>query len=132
MKRIKYKKYKVVDGDTVKLLVKGKPMELMSQGVRIIGVDTEEMSDDRARQKRLAIEAKKLLNELMRCYIKPRLYCRVKKTREGWASYERDAYGRLLCVVKVWHWPAMKWLDYADLVISMGLHKKGSKWNKLK
>lgn len=130
LKRIKYKAFKVVDGDTVKILVKGKPAQLMSQTVRIVGIDTEEMTDDRAARRRVAIESKMLLSGLMRSYIKPRFLCRVKKSREGWPMYETDAYGRLLCVVKVWHWPAMKWLDYADIVISMGLHKKGSKWNK--
>lgn len=131
MKRLKYTAYQVVDGDTIDIIVNGYPRELMVHSVRVLGIDTEELTDDRARQKKLAIKAKVELQRLMRSFVKPRLYCAtVMKKGFRVRRFKTDAYGRLLCTIKIWRWSKLRWEDYADYMIDKNLHKRGSKWNK--
>lgn len=129
MTRIKYKKATVVDGDTLKIVVKGKPRPLMTKYIRIVGIDTDEMKDPdpakRLRAKRATIE----LERLMKKRIKPRLFGSISKSREGW-PYFKNHNGRLLCTMMIWRWRPMGWHDFADHMIGKGLHKRGSKWNK--
>jgi len=127
--RLRYYKARAVDGDTLRVVLKGAPKILMVKYVRIIGIDTEELSDTNNRKRIKAIQAKEECHRWLKSFIKPRLFAVECKSHEG-DPYLKNHNGRILCRMMIWKWTKMKWVDYADHIIDKKLHKRESKWNK--
>lgn len=120
MKRIRYKDVRVVDGDTVHMLIKG-----VRWTARIRGLDTDELN---GKYHDRAVQQKKELERLFSKWVKPRIYAEIRESRQGWPYIKVDNSGRWLCEVKIrsFFW---RWVDYADYMIGKGMVKKNSKWN---
>lgn len=119
--RVRYRRVKAVDGDTLRILWNNE-----ARYVRIIGVDTHELSSRNKNNKHKAELATTLLQRFLNCFFKPRIYAFQGYTRDGW-PYLKSHGNRLLCKVYIWNW--LWYVDYSKWVIRKGLHKKGSKWN---
>lgn len=117
--RLFYSKIKSVDGDTVRIKWNG-----LGWYVRIVGLDTDEMTENIKR----AIRQKEILDSFLRKWIKPKLIAEIANSREGW-PYIKHHNGRFLCKMYVWQWTKLGYVDYAKYMIDTKNVKKGSRWN---
>lgn len=119
--RVRYRRAKAVDGDTLRVLWNNE-----ARYIRIVGVDTHELSSKNKTEKEKAEIATHLLDRFFKKIFKPKIYAFQGQTRDGW-PYLKAHSGRLLCKVYVWRY--IWYVDYAEYIIKKQLHKKRSKWN---
>lgn len=118
--RLRYRKAKAIDGDTLRIKWKG-----LAWYVRIIGLDTDEISGP---HKKRALEQKEELERHLRRWPKAKIVASVHKTRTEKWKYLKHHNGRFLCHVYIWKW--FRYVNYADYMKSKGMVKRNSKWNK--
>lgn len=130
MIRLKYQKWRVVDGDTVEVLINKLAWTLrITTDKNYNGLDTDEM---KGRFKKRGEHQKAMLETFFRKMMKPRIYVLTHLTRNKWNKIEVGSRGRWLVVVRVWAWRNLGYIDYAEHMIKTGNVKKGSHWNEKK
>lgn len=124
--RLRYKNARAVDGDTIELSLTSGPKWIRRQTIRIVGIDTCEMTSE-GEKGRKALAAKEYLSNELNRWFKPKIEIDVYMSRTKYPVVRKDRHGRILGTVKVFKWRGYK--DYAEVIKEKGLHKKGSKWN---